>query len=87
MIVLADTMVALLAGFVVFPMVFNYGLDIAGGAGLSSRHSQSRLRRCPRPCIRGALLCHAVSCWRDVDGGTARVRDQLDDQRTTLGAR
>ena len=34
MIVLADTLVALLAGFVVFPMVFNYGLDMAGGAGL-----------------------------------------------------
>ena len=33
MIVLADT-AALLAGFVVFPMVFNYGLDMVGGAGL-----------------------------------------------------
>jgi NSS family neurotransmitter:Na+ symporter len=33
-VVLADTGVALLAGFVVFPMVFFYGLDVAGGAGL-----------------------------------------------------
>ena len=33
-IVLADTMVALLAGLVIFPSVFNYGLDPAAGAGL-----------------------------------------------------
>ena len=33
-IVLADTMVALLAGLVIFPAVFNYGLDPAAGAGL-----------------------------------------------------
>jgi len=33
-VVFADTMVALLAGFVVFPAVFNYGLDISSGAGL-----------------------------------------------------
>lgn len=33
-VVLADTLVALLAGFVVFPAVFHYGLDIASGAGL-----------------------------------------------------
>ena len=32
--VLADTAVALLAGFVVFPAVFHFGLDIASGAGL-----------------------------------------------------
>ncbi|MEM9623536.1 MAG: sodium-dependent transporter, partial [Pseudomonadota bacterium] len=33
-IVLADTAVALLAGLVIFPMVFNNGLDPAGGTGL-----------------------------------------------------
>ncbi len=33
-IVFADTMVALLAGLVIFPAVFNYGLDPAAGAGL-----------------------------------------------------
>ena len=33
-VVFADTVVALLAGFVVFPVVFHYGLDIASGAGL-----------------------------------------------------
>lgn len=33
-IVIADTAVALLAGFVVFPAVFHYQLDIASGAGL-----------------------------------------------------
>ena len=33
-IVLADTLVALLAGFVVFPAVFHFGLDMAVGPGL-----------------------------------------------------
>ncbi|HBM83414.1 sodium-dependent transporter [Haliea sp.] len=33
-IVVADTVVALLAGLVIFPAVFNYGLDPAAGAGL-----------------------------------------------------
>lgn len=33
-IVIADTGVALLAGLVIFPAVFNYGLDPAAGAGL-----------------------------------------------------
>ncbi len=33
-IVLADTLVALVAGLVIFPAVFNFGLDPAGGAGL-----------------------------------------------------
>lgn len=34
MIVIADTLVALLAGLVIFPAVFNNGLDPAAGAGL-----------------------------------------------------
>jgi len=33
-IVLADTAIALLAGFVVFPAVFHFGLDMASGPGL-----------------------------------------------------
>lgn len=33
-IIVADTLVALVAGLVIFPAVFNYGLDPAGGAGL-----------------------------------------------------
>ena len=33
-IVLADTLVALVAGLVIFPMVFAHGLDPAGGSGL-----------------------------------------------------
>ena len=33
-IVLADTLIALLAGFVVFPAVFHFGLDMASGPGL-----------------------------------------------------
>ena len=34
LVVIADTGVALLAGLVIFPLVFRYGLDPAGGVGL-----------------------------------------------------
>ena len=34
LVVIADTAVALLAGLVIFPLVFRYGLDPAGGVGL-----------------------------------------------------
>jgi NSS family neurotransmitter:Na+ symporter len=34
LIIMADTLVALLAGLVIFPAVFNNGLDPAGGPGL-----------------------------------------------------
>lgn len=34
LIAFADTLVALVAGLVIFPMVFHHGLDPAGGAGL-----------------------------------------------------
>ena len=33
-IVCVDTLVALLAGLVIFPMAFSFGLDPAAGAGL-----------------------------------------------------
>ena len=34
LIILADTLIALLAGLMIFPLVFRYGLDPAGGVGL-----------------------------------------------------
>ena len=34
LVVIADTLVALLAGLVIFPLVFRYNLDPAGGVGL-----------------------------------------------------
>jgi NSS family neurotransmitter:Na+ symporter len=35
MVVIADTLVALLSGLVIFPLIFSYGLEPAGGAGLA----------------------------------------------------
>ena len=34
LIIVADTLIALLAGLMIFPLVFRYGLDPAGGVGL-----------------------------------------------------
>lgn len=34
LIIIADTAIALLAGLMIFPLVFRYGLDPAGGVGL-----------------------------------------------------
>jgi NSS family neurotransmitter:Na+ symporter len=86
MIVLADTMVALLAGFVVFPMVFNYGLDIAGGAGLIFQTLPVAFAQMPGGHVFAVLFFVMLS----VAGVTSMVGllesvTSWTDQRTTLG--
>ncbi len=86
MIVLADTMVALLAGFVVFPMVFNYGLDIAGGAGLIFQTLPVAFAQMPGGHVFAVLFFVMLS----VAGVTSMVGllesvTSWIDQRTTLG--
>ncbi len=85
-IVLADTMVALLAGFVVFPMVFNYGLDIAGGAGLIFQTLPVAFAQMPGGHVFAVLFFVMLS----VAGVTSMVGllesvTSWTDQRTTLG--
>jgi len=85
MIVLADTMVALLAGFVVFPMVFNYGLDIAGGAGLIFQTLPVAFAQMPGGHVFAVLFFVMLS----VAGVTSMVGllesvTSWTDQRTTL---
>ena len=86
MIVLADTIVALLAGFVVFPMVFNYGLDIAGGAGLIFQTLPVAFAQMPG----GHLFAVLFFVMLSVAGVTSMVGllesvTSWTDQRTTLG--
>ena len=86
MIVLADTAVALLAGFVVFPMVFNYGLDIAGGAGLIFQTLPVAFAQMPGGHVFAVLFFVMLS----VAGVTSMVGllesvTNWTDQRTTLG--
>lgn len=86
MIVLADTLVALLAGFVVFPMVFNYGLDLAGGAGLIFQTLPVAFAQMPGGHIFAVLFFVMLS----VAGVTSMVGlleavTSWTDQKTTLG--
>ena len=86
LIVLADTAVALLAGFVVFPMVFNYGLDIAGGAGLIFQTLPVAFAQMPGGHVFAVLFFVMLS----VAGVTSMVGllesvTNWTDQRTTLG--
>ena len=55
-IVLADTMVALLAGLVIFPAVFNNGLDPAAGAGLIFQTLPVAFAQMPGGYIFGVLF-------------------------------
>ena len=59
-IVSADTLVALLAGLVIFPVVFNFGLDPGAAPGSYSRPCPSPLRRC-RAVIWSAC-CFSCCC-------------------------
>ena len=80
-IVLADTLIALLAGFVVFPAVFHFGLDMASGPGLIFKRYRSLSLRClRRRSFLGAVFHHAGGGGCDVDGGATRRRDQLDER-------
>ena len=85
-IVLADTLVALLAGFVVFPMVFNYGLDMGGGAGLIFQTLPVAFAQMPGGHVFAVLFFVMLS----VAGVTSMVGlleavTSWTDQRTTLG--
>ena len=77
-IVLADTSVALLAGLVIFPMVFNNGLDPAEGAGLIFQTLPVAFAQMPAGSVVGFLfflllsvagitsvvgLCEPIGAW------------------------
>ena len=91
-IVAADTAVALLAGLVIFPMVFHNGLDVGAGTGLIFQTLPVAFARMDGGAIVGAvfflLLCVAaitsiVGLSEPVTGYVAE-RWQLSRRRATL---
>ena len=91
-IVAADTLVALLAGLVIFPMVFHNGLDVGAGTGLIFQTLPVAFSRMDGGAIVGAvfflLLCVAaitsiVGLSEPVTGFVAE-RWQLSRRRATL---
>ena len=92
MIVLADTSIALLAGFVVFPAVFHFGLDMASGPGLIFQTLPVAFSQMPGGAIFGVLfflmlavagvtsmvgLLESVTSWTKEKLGTTRQRSTI----------
>jgi NSS family neurotransmitter:Na+ symporter len=91
-IVLADTLIALLAGFVVFPAVFHFGLDMASGPGLIFQTLPVAFSQMPGGSVFAVLffvmlgvagvtsmvgLLESVTSW-------TKERLQLSRQRSTI---
>ena len=91
-IVVADTFVALLAGLVIFPAVFNNGLDPAEGAGLIFHTMPVAFAQMPGGYLFGVLfflmlavagitsmvgLVECVNCWVEERYGISRHKSAL----------
>jgi NSS family neurotransmitter:Na+ symporter len=91
-VVIADTLVALLAGLVIFPAVFNYGLDPAAGAGLIFQTLPVAFAQMPGGQVFGVLfftmlsvagitsmvgLVECVNAWIEERYGMPRHRSTL----------
>lgn len=91
-IVIADTLVAVLAGLVIFPAVFNYGLDPAGGPGLIFQTMPAAFAQMPGGHLFSVLffamlavagitsmvgLIESVNAWVEGHFGIARHKSAL----------
>tara|TARA_R110000772_G_scaffold236733_1_gene348490 strand:- start:46262 stop:47611 length:1350 start_codon:yes stop_codon:yes gene_type:complete len=91
-VVIADTLVALLAGLVIFPAVFNYGLNPAAGAGLIFQTLPVAFAQMPGGQVFGVLfftmlsvagitsmvgLVECVNAWIEERYGMPRHRSAL----------
>ena len=91
-IVLADTFIALLAGFVVFPAVFHFGLDMASGPGLIFQTLPVAFAQMPGGAVFAVLffvmlgvagvtsmvgLLESVTSWTKEKLGTSRQRSTI----------
>ena len=91
-IVCADTLVAVLAGLVIFPAVFNYGLNPAAGAGLIFQTLPVAFAQMPGGWVFGVLffvmlsfagitsmvgLVESVNAWVEERFGIARHKSAL----------
>ena len=92
MIVLADTSIALLAGFVVFPAVFHFGLDMASGPGLIFQTLPVAFSQMPGGAIFGVLfflmlaVAGVTSMVGLLESVTSWTKEKLDTtrQRSTI---
>jgi NSS family neurotransmitter:Na+ symporter len=91
-IVLADTGVAMLAGFAIFPLVFAFGLEPSSGSGLIFKTLPIAFGQMPGGQVFGAIFfmlliaaalsscigcCEAVVSWVDEHWGVSRQRGTL----------
>jgi NSS family neurotransmitter:Na+ symporter len=91
-IVLADTGVALLAGFAIFPLVFAFGLEPSSGSGLIFQTLPIAFGQMPGGQVFGAIFfmlliaaalsscigcCEAVVSWVEEHRGVSRQRSTL----------
>ncbi|MEZ5561115.1 MAG: sodium-dependent transporter [Pseudomonadales bacterium] len=91
-IIAADTLVALVAGLAIFPVVFNYGLDPAGGPGLIFQTLPVAFAQMPGGHLVSVLffvllavggitsmvgLMEPIVAWLDEHRGLARHRSTL----------
>ena len=84
-IIIADTSVALLAGFAIFPLVFQFGLEPSGGAGLIFQTLPPAFGQMPGGAFFGAghfLSRYLARQW--IDGLTA-ARDSSRLPRNPCG--
>ncbi|MEH6590141.1 MAG: sodium-dependent transporter [Halioglobus sp.] len=81
-IVVADTLVALVAGLVIFPAVFHYGLDPAAGAGLIFQTLPVAFAQMPGGYLFGVLffLMLSVAGITSMVGLVESVNSWLQDQ-------
>ncbi|MBK6289343.1 MAG: sodium-dependent transporter [Gammaproteobacteria bacterium] len=92
LIIVADTMVALLAGLVIFPVIFKFGLDPQGGPGLIFQTLPVAFAQMPGGHLFGVLffvllsfagitsmvgLIEALTAWLEEHRGFARHRSAL----------
>jgi NSS family neurotransmitter:Na+ symporter len=81
-IILADTGVALLAGFIIFPLVFAFGLEASEGAGLIFQTLPVAFGQMPGGLVFGALffLLLMIAALSSCLGGAEAVVSWVDER-------
>ena len=87
-LIFADTLVAILAGFAIFPLVFGYGLEINSGAGLAFETLPLAFGQMPAGNIFGALFflllitASLSSCIGIAESVVSWVKEKMGLERT-----
>ena len=87
-LIFADTFVAILAGFAIFPLVFGYGLEVNSGAGLAFETLPLAFGQMPAGNLFGALFflllitASLSSCIGIAESVVSWVKEKLQIERT-----